>query len=197
MSSTSGANSRTSAARSASTSSRRWCPRAPTPATTRDRQGGGHPARPHPRRRRDRPWAGSVPARLRAGRPGRADPLRSLAGEGDVRVQPHRGSAEGELRADHPALRVRRRRHRCAVRLPRPRPHHVRLPGGEPDRDGCAPEHGQVGLGLGVAANLAVRKNVPVALFTLEMSKSEVTQRLMCSEAKVESRSACRQAVRG
>jgi replicative DNA helicase len=28
---------------------------------------------------------------------------------------------------------------------------------------------------------------VPVALFTLEMSKSEVTQRLMCSEAKVES----------
>ncbi len=28
---------------------------------------------------------------------------------------------------------------------------------------------------------------MPVALFTLEMSKSEVTQRLMCSEAKVES----------
>jgi replicative DNA helicase len=32
-----------------------------------------------------------------------------------------------------------------------------------------------------------VRKELPVALFTLEMSKSEVTQRLMCSEAKVES----------
>jgi replicative DNA helicase len=32
-----------------------------------------------------------------------------------------------------------------------------------------------------------VRHPVPVALFTLEMSKSEVTQRLMCSEAKVES----------
>ena len=28
---------------------------------------------------------------------------------------------------------------------------------------------------------------MPVALFTLEMSKAEVTQRLMCSEAKVES----------
>ena len=31
------------------------------------------------------------------------------------------------------------------------------------------------------------RTSIPVALFTLEMSKSEVTQRLMCSEAKVES----------
>jgi replicative DNA helicase len=49
------------------------------------------------------------------------------------------------------------------------------------------PSMGKSALGLGVAANLAVRKSVPVALFTLEMSKSEVTQRLMCSEAKVES----------
>jgi replicative DNA helicase len=49
------------------------------------------------------------------------------------------------------------------------------------------PSMGKSALGLGVAANLAVRKSVPVALFTLEMSKAEVTQRLMCSEAKVES----------
>jgi replicative DNA helicase len=49
------------------------------------------------------------------------------------------------------------------------------------------PSMGKSALGLGVAANLAVRRNIPVALFTLEMSKSEVTQRLMCSEAKVES----------
>jgi replicative DNA helicase len=49
------------------------------------------------------------------------------------------------------------------------------------------PSMGKSALGLGVAANLAVRKEVPVALFTLEMSKTEVTQRLMCSEAKVES----------
>ena len=46
---------------------------------------------------------------------------------------------------------------------------------------------GKSGLALCVAANLAVRASTPVALFTLEMSKSEVTQRLMCSEAKVES----------
>ena len=46
---------------------------------------------------------------------------------------------------------------------------------------------GKSALGLCMAANLAVRHETPVALFTLEMSKAEVTQRLMCSEAKVES----------
>jgi replicative DNA helicase len=51
------------------------------------------------------------------------------------------------------------------------------------------PSMGKSALGLCMAANLAVRTTppTPVALFTLEMSKSEVTQRLMCSEAKVES----------
>jgi replicative DNA helicase len=49
------------------------------------------------------------------------------------------------------------------------------------------PSMGKSGLALCMAANLAVRVETPVALFTLEMSKSEVTQRLMCSEAKVES----------
>jgi replicative DNA helicase len=49
------------------------------------------------------------------------------------------------------------------------------------------PSMGKSGLALCTAANIAVRRGIPVALFTLEMSKSEVTQRLMCSEAKVES----------
>ena len=49
------------------------------------------------------------------------------------------------------------------------------------------PSMGKSALGLCMAANLAVRSDIPVALFTLEMSKSEVTQRMMCSEAKVES----------
>jgi replicative DNA helicase len=48
------------------------------------------------------------------------------------------------------------------------------------------PGMGKSALGLGVAANVAVRHGLPVALFTLEMSKAEVTQRLMCAEAKVE-----------
>src|SRR3954451_17808601 len=49
------------------------------------------------------------------------------------------------------------------------------------------PSMGKSALGLCMAANLAVRHGIPVGLFTLEMSKAEVTQRLMCSEAKVES----------
>ena len=46
---------------------------------------------------------------------------------------------------------------------------------------------GKSALALCMAANIAVRHNLPVGIFSLEMSKSEVTQRLMCSEAKVES----------
>jgi replicative DNA helicase len=49
------------------------------------------------------------------------------------------------------------------------------------------PSMGKSALALCMAANLGVRSQQPVALFTLEMSKSEVTQRFMCSEAKVES----------
>jgi replicative DNA helicase len=49
------------------------------------------------------------------------------------------------------------------------------------------PSMGKSALALCMAANLSVRRQTPVALFTLEMSKAEVTQRLMCSEAKVES----------
>ena len=49
------------------------------------------------------------------------------------------------------------------------------------------PSMGKSAFGLCIAANIAIRHQVPVALFTLEMSKAEVTQRLMCSEAKVES----------
>ena len=49
------------------------------------------------------------------------------------------------------------------------------------------PSMGKSAFGLCIAANIAIRNQIPVALFTLEMSKAEVTQRLMCSEAKVES----------
>jgi replicative DNA helicase len=49
------------------------------------------------------------------------------------------------------------------------------------------PSMGKSALAICIAAHLAVRHGTPVALFTLEMSKAEVTQRLMCSEAKVES----------
>jgi replicative DNA helicase len=49
------------------------------------------------------------------------------------------------------------------------------------------PSMGKSALALCSATNLGVRHETPVALFTLEMSKAEVTQRMMCSEAKVES----------
>ena len=78
------------------------------------------------------------------GRPRRADPLRPLPGEGHLGVQPYRDAPEGELRAHHAALRVGRGRHGHPVRLPRSRPDHVRLPGGEPRRHRRPPEHGQV-----------------------------------------------------
>src|SRR5213592_2353312 len=49
------------------------------------------------------------------------------------------------------------------------------------------PSMGKSALALCMAANVAVRHSTPVALFTLEMSKAEVTQRFMCAEGKVES----------
>ena len=36
-----------------------------------------------------------------------------------------------------------------------------------------------------MAANIALRHDMPVGIFTLEMSKAEVTQRFMCSEARI------------
>src|SRR3954452_13302714 len=49
------------------------------------------------------------------------------------------------------------------------------------------PSMGKSALALCMATNIAVRHGLPVGIFSLEMSKAEVTQRLMCSEAKVES----------
>ncbi len=45
---------------------------------------------------------------------------------------------------------------------------------------------GKSAFALGIASNLALHHGIPVAVFTLEMSKLEVAQRLMCSEGRVE-----------
>ena len=101
---------------------------------------------------------------------------------------PHRPAPHRELRADHEALRGRRGRHRHPVRLPRPRPAHVGVPAGQPRDPRGAPVDGEVGArALHRGEPRRPHLDTPVALFTLEMSKAEVTQRLMCSEAKVES----------
>jgi replicative DNA helicase len=45
---------------------------------------------------------------------------------------------------------------------------------------------GKSAFALGMAANLGLHHGIPVAVFTLEMSKLEVAQRLMCAEGRVE-----------
>ncbi len=49
------------------------------------------------------------------------------------------------------------------------------------------PGMGKSALGLNIAANVAVNLKRPCAIFSLEMSKQEVAQRLICSEGKVDS----------
>jgi len=48
------------------------------------------------------------------------------------------------------------------------------------------PSMGKSAFALGIASNLALQHGTPVAVFTLEMSKLEVAQRLMCAEGRVE-----------
>src|SRR3954447_16698311 len=48
------------------------------------------------------------------------------------------------------------------------------------------PSMGKSAFAMGMASNLGLQQGIPVAVFTLEMSKLEVAQRLMCSEARVE-----------
>jgi replicative DNA helicase len=49
------------------------------------------------------------------------------------------------------------------------------------------PSMGKSALAFSFAANIAVRQGLPVGVFTLEMSRSEVTQRLMSMESLVDS----------
>ncbi len=51
------------------------------------------------------------------------------------------------------------------------------------------PSMGKTSLALSMAQNVALKEKVPVALFSLEMSRQQVVQRLMCSEARVDAQS--------
>ena len=48
------------------------------------------------------------------------------------------------------------------------------------------PSMGKTALALNIARNAAVKSNVPVAIFSLEMSKEQLAFRLLCSEAQVD-----------
>jgi len=53
---------------------------------------------------------------------------------------------------------------------------------------GARPSMGKTALALGMASNAAIESGRPVLLFSLEMGQLELTQRLLCSEARVNSR---------
>jgi len=49
------------------------------------------------------------------------------------------------------------------------------------------PSMGKTALALNIARNAAVDANVPVAIFSLEMSKEQLSMRMLCSEARIDS----------
>ena len=49
------------------------------------------------------------------------------------------------------------------------------------------PSMGKTALALNIAQHAAVNENIPVAIFSLEMSKEQLSLRMLCSEARVDS----------
>ena len=49
------------------------------------------------------------------------------------------------------------------------------------------PSMGKTALALNIARNAAVDGNIPVAIFSLEMSKEQLSLRMLCSEARIDS----------
>jgi replicative DNA helicase len=52
---------------------------------------------------------------------------------------------------------------------------------------GARPSQGKTALALNIAANAAIEGRIPVLYFSLEMSHSEITQRLLSAEGRVDS----------
>jgi replicative DNA helicase len=50
------------------------------------------------------------------------------------------------------------------------------------------PSMGKTALAVNIAHHIALRERLPVAIFSLEMSKEQLVQRLICSEAQINSR---------
>ncbi len=49
------------------------------------------------------------------------------------------------------------------------------------------PGMGKTALALNIARNVAVEENIPTAVFSLEMAKEQLSMRLLCSEARIDS----------
>jgi len=50
------------------------------------------------------------------------------------------------------------------------------------------PSMGKSAFALSICEHVAVENNIPLAVFSLEMSKEQLTQRLLCSQARVDSK---------
>lgn len=48
------------------------------------------------------------------------------------------------------------------------------------------PSMGKTAFCLNIASHIAVREKIPVAIFSLEMSKEQLVQRILCSEAEID-----------
>ena len=51
---------------------------------------------------------------------------------------------------------------------------------------GARPAVGKTSFALGMAAHAAIKAKLPVLTFSLEMSKIEISQRMLCAEARVD-----------
>ena len=83
--------------------------------------------------------------------------------------------------------RAGRDHHRCAHRLPATST--TSWPGCRTANlvvVGARPAMGKTSFALGIVNHAAVHARVPVLLFSLEMSHLELTQRMLCSEARVD-----------
>jgi len=49
------------------------------------------------------------------------------------------------------------------------------------------PSMGKTALALNIARNVAVDSNIPVAVFSIEMSREQLSMRLLCAEARIDS----------
>ena len=52
------------------------------------------------------------------------------------------------------------------------------------------PSMGKTAFALNIAQNVAIRSKIPVAIFSLEMSKIQLAQRVLCSEAEIDAQRA-------
>lgn len=48
------------------------------------------------------------------------------------------------------------------------------------------PSMGKTAFALNIAQNVAIKSKIPVAIFSLEMSKEQLVQRMLCSEAEID-----------